>query len=173
MEITKMIRANIGLSRKLSKDYNSTGFSVNLEGEILAPVSDAEAVIDQVRRLFNLGEEILEREIEAHQGDTAIATRDGANGYVGRPKSANGNHRPQGETTSSTDRTESGGIQSATEKQVAYLLSLSKRNRLSTLELDQRISGVLGRSANVYQLSKQEAARVIDTLAGAEKGNKS
>ena len=31
-----MIKANVGLSRKLSANFNSTGFSLNLEGEILA-----------------------------------------------------------------------------------------------------------------------------------------
>jgi len=29
-----MLRVNVGLSRKLSKDYNSTGYSVNLDGEV-------------------------------------------------------------------------------------------------------------------------------------------
>jgi hypothetical protein len=29
-----MLSVNIGLSRKLSKDYNSTGYSVNLDGEV-------------------------------------------------------------------------------------------------------------------------------------------
>jgi hypothetical protein len=40
-----MLKINVGLSRKLSKDFQSTGFSLNLEGEITAPVSDPEAVI--------------------------------------------------------------------------------------------------------------------------------
>jgi hypothetical protein len=39
-----MLKINVGLSKKLSKDYNSTGYSVNLEGEITAPVSDPDAV---------------------------------------------------------------------------------------------------------------------------------
>lgn len=37
-----MLKVNVGLSRKVSRDYNSTGFSVNLEGEVCAPLDDPE-----------------------------------------------------------------------------------------------------------------------------------
>lgn len=158
-----MIRANIGLSRKLSKDFNSTGFSINLENEINAPLHDPEAVIEQVRQLYNLGAEILDREIEAYQSDAAIAGRDAP--VTVRPTRSGSPPEIQNSAPSNTVNEAPG----ATEKQVNYLLSLGKRNRLSTLELDQRISGVLGRSANVYQLSKQEAARVIDSLQNSER----
>ena len=161
-----MIRANIGLSRKLSKDFNSTGFSINLENEITAPLNDPEAVIEQVRQLYNLGTEILDREMDAYQGDTAIAGRDAP--ATTRPTS-NGSMSTTHNSAASTTVNESPG---ATEKQVSYLLSLGKRHRLSTLELDKRISGVLGRSTNVYQLSKQEAARVIDSLNNSERASK-
>ena len=71
-----MLRANVGLSRKLSKDYNSTGYSINLDGEITAPVSDPEAVIEQVKELFDLAEETLSQLIDRSQSDTAIASHD-------------------------------------------------------------------------------------------------
>ncbi len=35
-----MLRVNVGLSRKLSKDFNSNGYSVNIDGEVTATVSD-------------------------------------------------------------------------------------------------------------------------------------
>ncbi len=47
-----MLKANVGLSRKLSKDYNSTGFSLNLEGEVNATLDDPEAVIERIRELY-------------------------------------------------------------------------------------------------------------------------
>ncbi len=68
-----MLRVNVGLSRKLSKDYNSTGFSINLDGEVMAPVSDAEAVIEKVKELFDLAEEALGRQIERNDSEAAIA----------------------------------------------------------------------------------------------------
>ena len=71
-----MLRANVGLSRKLSKDYNSTGYSINLDGEITAPVSDPEAVIEQVKELFDLAEEVLGQQIDRSQSESAIASHD-------------------------------------------------------------------------------------------------
>ena len=80
--------ANVGLSRKLSKDYQSTGFSLNLEGEINATLDDPEAVIERIRELYDLADEALRRQVEAHEGDSAIASRDaeppprhGSNGH--------------------------------------------------------------------------------------------
>jgi len=63
-----MLRVNVGLSRKVSRDYNSTGFSTNIDGEVTAPVSDAEAVIEQVKQLYDLAEEALDVEISRYQG---------------------------------------------------------------------------------------------------------
>ena len=71
-----MLRANVGLSRKLSKDYNSTGYSVNLDGEITAPVSDPEAVFEQVKELFDLAEEVLNQQIDRSRSEAAIASHD-------------------------------------------------------------------------------------------------
>ena len=45
-----MLKANVGLSRKLSENYQSTGFSLNLEGEINATLDDPESVIERVKR---------------------------------------------------------------------------------------------------------------------------
>jgi len=44
-----MLRVNVGLSRKLSRDYNSSGFSLNLEGEICVGLDDPEAMIERVK----------------------------------------------------------------------------------------------------------------------------
>jgi hypothetical protein len=71
-----MLRVNVGLSRKLSKDYNSTGCSVNLDGEVTAPVSDPEALIEQVKELFDLAEEALSIQIEQSHSIDVIASHD-------------------------------------------------------------------------------------------------
>ena len=43
-----MLRATVGVSRKISENYNSTGFSLNLDGEIQASLDDPETVIATV-----------------------------------------------------------------------------------------------------------------------------
>jgi len=62
-----------GLSRKLSKDYNSEGFSINLEGEVSAPVNDPQGVVEQVKELYDLAEEALAQQIERAKSTEAIA----------------------------------------------------------------------------------------------------
>jgi hypothetical protein len=160
-----MLRVNVGLSRKLSKDYNSTGFSINLDGEVTASTSDAEAVVEQVKELFDLAEEALDQQIERAQSETAIAGRDEerptapTNGVNGRSKPVSNGHSrlpPENGNGHSDDI--------ATNKQINYLLSIGKRQRLSTIQLENRIAEILGRVVGLYELSKRDAARVIDEL---------
>ena len=160
-----MLRVNVGLSRKLSKDYNSTGFSINLDGEVTASTSDAEAVVEQVKELFDLAEEALDQQIERAQSETAFAGRDEerptapTNGVNSRSKPvSNGQSRlpPENGSGHSDDV--------ATNKQINYLLSIGKRQRLSTSQLENRIAEILGRVVGLYELSKRDAARVIDEL---------
>ena len=168
-----MLRVNVGLSRKLSKDYNSTGFSINLDGEVSAPVSDPEAVIEQVKELFDLAEEALGRQIEGANGDAAIASRDeepapSQNGNArsappnGRRSYTNGIGRQNGNGQSDGNgHTEP---EAATSKQINYLLNIGKRNRLSTVQLEKKVEEILGTPIGLYDLSKRDAGRVIDAL---------
>lgn len=168
-----MLRVNVGLSRKVSKDYNSTGFSINLDGEVTASPSDAEAVIVQVKELFDLAEEALNQEIERYQSESAIAARDEEPRSVPHENNGYGNgngHRlpatPNG-TNGSTRQAPGNGHsegEMATSKQINYLLNIGKRQRLSTVQLERRIAEVLGQPVGLYDLGKRDAAKVIDVL---------
>lgn len=170
-----MLRANVGLSRKISRDYNSTGYSVNLDGEIPFPVDDPDAILEKVKELFNLAEEALNREIDRDQSEMAMGRRDeelktGPPNAQNRPTSpqpqsqsappANGttgqaNGSPQNGTRNGTD-------EAATNKQVQFILTMGKRFKLTTPQLEGRISQIIGRSCGVYNLTKKEAGRVLD-----------
>ena len=71
-----MIKVNVGMSRKVSKDYNSTGFSINLEGEVSVNLDDQQLVIEKIKELYDFAEESLTQQIERHNSDTAIASHD-------------------------------------------------------------------------------------------------
>ena len=171
-----MLKVNVGLSRKLSRDYNSTGFSVNLEGEITAPVNDSDAIMEQVKELFDLVEESLDQQIERTRSIDAQANQDAEperstnngparNGYGANGHSANG----QRSRPSHDDRP----AEPATNKQLQYLLSIGKRQRLSTNQLEQQVQEILRREVGLYDLSKREAAQAIDALTGAVANGKS
>src|SRR4051794_30033752 len=71
-----MLRAIVSLSRKITRDYNSTGYSVSLEGEIPFQTNQTEAIQDKVSELFHIAEEALAVEIDRDQGTDAQGRRD-------------------------------------------------------------------------------------------------
>ena len=171
-----MLKVNVGLSRKLSKDYNSTGFTVNIEGEITAPTSDPQAVIEQVKELYDLAEESLDQQIERTKSIDAVASRDetgrqrrSENGNGRRESSRNGNGNGNGHDQQRASQQQNGnGDVPATNKQVSYLLSIGRRQRLSTVQLEEEIAKILGEQIGVYDLTKSEAARIIDALTSSQ-----
>lgn len=164
-----MIKANVGRSQKVSRDYQSQGFSVNLEGEITAPVSDPEAVVEQIKELYDLADEALRQQIERHQSIDAIASRDEERAPADplatdrpapptpqqpRPQPTNNNYPPRS----------GGGNDAATPKQMQFIQNLAKRQRLSTAQLEGVINDTIGHPSTLHQLTKKEAGAVIDAL---------
>lgn len=157
-----MLRVNVGLSRKLSKDYNSTGFSLNLEGEICAPMDDPEAVIERIREFYDLAEEALSDQIQRYEETDAIARREGDppnhNGNGNGQSATNGNGRSSGKAPPTTQE------EAATNKQIQFLLTIARRQELTTAALEVEIGKILGHPVGIYQLSKREAGQVLDAL---------
>ena len=170
-----MLRVNVGMSRKLSKDYNSTGFSVNLDGEVSVGLDDPEAVVEKIKEFYDLAEESLAQQIERYEGDSAIASRDetprapapettaandrirqSSTGY-GNGNSRNGNGHRQAQAPAPP----------ATNKQIQFLLNLAKREGLTTPQLENRVAEVLGHETGLYDLTKQEAGAVLDSFTEA------
>ena len=168
-----MLKANVGLSRKVSENYNSTGFSLNLEGEINVTLDDPESVIERIKELYNLAEEALIQQVDRHQSDSAIASRDAEpqpprNGHSnGRPApESNGHASRNGQRD---ERPPNGEL--ATNKQVQYLSTLGKRQKLFGAKLEGFIEETIGRRCTPYDLTKKEAGAVIDALNPEEAGD--
>ena len=171
------LTANIGLSRKLTRDYNSTGFSVHLEGDILVDRNDAEAVVERIQELYDLGEEALQRQIERYESDSAIASHDAEPPAsppptppesspaqaTSPPPSTNGS-----KSTNGTARNRISG-EPATNKQIQFLLTMAKRMKLSKPKLEKRIEQILGEKVDVYDLSKRDCGVILDTLTDKDK----
>jgi hypothetical protein len=160
-----MLKVNIGVSRKLSKDFNSTGFSLNVEGELAASINDPEQVIERIREYYDVAEAALQDQIDRHGSIEAIADRDADESGQGGP--TNGRSAP----TSGRPRERHNGqpsdrqpTEQASNKQVQYVLNLAKRQGLSTEDLESRIAAVLGRPIGLFELSKRQAGQVIDNL---------
>lgn len=170
-----MLKVNVGLSRKLSRDFNSTGFSVNIEGEVFADLSDAEATIVKIQEFYDVAEETLARQIERYESDSAIAARDEPAATSSQPPqrqalnaSVSAQPRPPAAAPSSR-RTSPGSVEPATNKQVQFLLNLGKRHGLTTPKLEARIAEILGRPIGLYELSKGDAGVVLDSFTADSK----
>ena len=160
-----MLKANVGLSRKITRDFNSTGYTVNLEGEITARPDDAESVLEKVSELFHLAEEALAQELDRDQGEQAIGRRDEERS---EPKAAvNSNGRSDRSDAGASqpangNGTRNGSDDAATNKQVQFLLNMGKRLKLSTPQLESRIAEITGRRCGAYDLTKKEAGLILD-----------
>lgn len=163
-----MLKVNVGLSRKLSRDYNSTGFSLNLEGELCVGPDDPEAMIEKIKEFYDLAEEALNQQIERYEGESAIASRDEAPARQSGPSRGRATTQPNPSAEPSpqpSGHSHTGSGDPATNKQVQYLLNLGKRHGLTPPQLEGRIESILGRRVVVYDLTKKEAGDVIDALS--------
>lgn len=185
-----MLRANVGLSRKITRDYNSTGYSVNLDGEIPFSVDDAEAITVKIKELFSLAQEALAVEISRDQGEDAIGRRDEerpqpkpaptGNGQAHRSDNGNGQAdrpsngpAPRSTPTNGTGpkNGQAGNEEPASNKQVQYLLTMGKRFKLFKPQLENRVAEIIGRRCGVYDLTKKEAGLVLDHFTKAANAN--
>ena len=87
---------NVGLSRKASKDYQSTGVSINVTAELdqtlLAQPDELQGEID---RLYYQAEQALNRQASEMKSDDP-PTRPARNGNGQRSNNGNGNGRTNG-----------------------------------------------------------------------------
>ncbi len=140
-----MLRATVRLGRIIAHPDHTGEYAVALEGEIPFSSDDPEGVLEKVAELFHLADEALAREIDRGHEPTQISR------IVPKPKSTGAGHA---ESRSDT----------ATPKQVQYLLNLAKRNNLSRDELDTVIARVTNSPKKVGELTKYDAGLVIDHL---------
>lgn len=170
-----MLKVNVGIAKKITRDFNSTGFSVNIEGEVLADLSDAETTIVKIQEFYDVAEEALQRQIERYESDTAIAARDEPVATPSQPpqrQALNSTTSPKPRPAVATQppqRTTPNSAEPATNKQIQFLSNLAKRHGLITPKLEDRIAEILGRRIGLYELSKRDAGVVLDSFTADSK----
>lgn len=173
-----MLKVNVGLSRKLSRDFNSTGYSVNLEGEVAIPVDDPEGVIEKIREYYDLADEALRDQMDRYESDSAVASRDEP-AAVPEPQprfesrqTIKHNRQNGGRQNyqNASPRSNAGATeeQPATNKQIQFLLNLGQRQGMSKPQLESRVEEIIGQRCGVYDLTKRQAGVVLDTLTESD-----
>jgi hypothetical protein len=59
----------------VSRDYQSQGFSLNIEGEVHTATSDPKELVEEIKELYDLAEEALDQQIERAQSASANRAR--------------------------------------------------------------------------------------------------
>ena len=88
-----MLKINVGMSRKVTEDYNSKGFSLNIEGELPSDVlSDQKTLTESTNRLFALANLMLDEQVRKATVPAPDIRTERA-GHVGNGNNGNGNGR--------------------------------------------------------------------------------
>jgi len=145
------ISLSIGLSRKVSKDYNSRGYSVNLDVELPADaINDQQSIADSADRLFALCDQLLDRQIAEQKGESSgrapvtwTSNIRKTNGTNGRSRGGNSN----------------GGDRLLTTAQGRAIESMARKLGRSADEYAEHEFGSV-----VGDLSIRQASELIDIL---------
>ena len=166
---------NVGLSRKASKDYQSTGTSINIVAELDATLlAKPEEMQRQIDGLFQQAQDAIDRNAAApepsardtghdrrrsvgrdHNGDREGARDTGRHGRNGNA-AHNGNGSRHG----------NGNGGSMTDSQRRAILAIAKR---ANADVDYECREILG--AEFDDLTLRQASELIDHLKGTQPTN--
>ncbi len=153
---------NVGLSRKASKDYQSTGVSINVTAELdQALLAKPEELQRQIDDLYSQAQGAIDRHAGTPEPTRQPARRPAAaNGYPSRPApaaSANGNGHGNGHARAG------GGM---TESQAKAIAAIARR-----LGIDAALEArdIIG--AELDELTLRQASELIDHLKALQPAN--
>lgn len=140
---------NVGLSRKASRDYQSTGVSINVTAELdQSLLARPQELQEQVANLYAQAEQALER--RGFQPDAPPAQH--------RPYSARSNGYRNGNGNGNRGRTNgNGGGMTASQRRA--ILAIARRANIDPNHEAQQIIGI-----PLDQMSIQQASELIDHL---------
>jgi len=180
------LKINVGLSRKVSQDFQSKGFSLNIEGELPANlIDDPEAMSISVDQLFELANRLLDEQVEKAGPGSRPTGHNGnghADGHSNGSGHRNGNGRsesyaPRGRSNSPTNGYNRAGANGATRTRETNSTSSGKGGRHITQAQSKAISNMAKRlsydpqaiaheefGTSFSELTIKQASELIDLL---------
>lgn len=149
---------NVGLSRKASKDYQSTGVSINVTAELDQSLrARPEQLQGEIDALYRQAEEAITREANRLSPSVADPTPRGSR-YDDRRDRGNPEHQP-GRQTGRTGGNGRGGNSPATQSQRRAIDAIATRLGIDPHQEAVDIIGV-----ELARLSLAQASEMIDHL---------
>lgn len=154
---------NVGLSRKASKDYQSTGVSINVTAELdQSLLAKPDELKQQIDDLYGQAEAALARQTQQHRPPASTPERNGRPNGAGGYRNGNGRgYRPNGRSNGTP--ADNGTM---TESQRRCINSIA--TRLGT-DPHQESIDIIGVALD--QLSVRQASELIDHLRTIQPAN--
>lgn len=141
---------NVGLSRKASKDYQSTGYSINVTAELdQALLTRPDELQAQIDALYGQAQNAIDRQLRDHPA--ASAPRSPTTNGNGYHRESTGGHRTNGSRNG-------GGM---TVSQRKAIDAIARRSGVDAQRESHEVFGVA-----LDDLSLRQASELIDTLKG-------
>ena len=164
---------NVGLSRKASKDYQSTGYSVNVTAELdQSLLARPDELQTQIDGLYAQAEDAINRRVKAHAAETMPASiaermngeghRNSANGHANGNGRVNGNGYANGNGCAANGNGRANGHHNGggvTKSQARAIESIANRAGLDPSQEAHDLFAV-----SLDELTIKQASELIDHL---------
>ncbi len=150
---------NVGLSRKLSKDYQSRGFTLNIQAELPAnAVEDPNSMAEATGHLFQLAEDLLTDQVNAASigGEGTERPRPQAQDTPPQPRPT---PRPSRGPSAPSQNGDGGNGRGIAQAQLRAIRNMAKRAGQDPAQMAEADFGV-----GLRELSIRQASSMIDDL---------
>jgi len=157
------VKISVNLSRKRSHNFDSDCVTVGVETEVQSSLDRPEDLLEEISGIFRLAESAIEQEFASLKQVKPAVAAPALEAAPARPSETAPvpNHPASPEPAN--------GPPMASDKQVSFIRTLAKRNKLSDAQLSTHIGAVTGDILPPNRLTKRQAAQVIESLQPVER----
>jgi hypothetical protein len=159
------VKISVNLSRKRSHNFDSDCVTVGVETEVQSLIDRPDELLREISGLFRLAETAIDQEFASLKEAKPAAPVQPIEPLPARTLET----APSPATGAPAPAEAPNGPPLASGKQVAFIRTLAKRNKLSEAQLSTHIGAVTGDVRPPEVLTKRQAAQVIESLQPIER----
>jgi hypothetical protein len=159
------VKVSVNLSRKRSHNFDSDCVTVGVETEVQCLIDRPDELLREISGLFRLSETAIDQEFASLKEVKPAAPALPIESLPSRMSEPT----PATVASAPAPAESLNGPPLASGKQVAFIRTLAKRNKLSDTQLSTHIGAVTGDVRPPEVLTKRQAAQVIESLQPVER----
>lgn len=158
------VKVSVNLSRKRSHNFDSDCVTVGVETEVQSLLDRPDELLREISGLFRLAETAIDQEFASLKKANSDGQASNTEVHPARPSDL---LTPAPGPSLAVEPPH--GQPLASGKQVSFIRTLAKRNKLSDAQLSTHIGAVTGDVVPPEVLTKRQAAQVIESLQPVER----